>query len=172
VRFEPVHKKIESSQDIQDLIEGTDLVAFCADRPAGIASWMNQAALETRMPFVMGGYHGAAAEVGPFVLPYQTGCLDCFSGGVEEGDDNIPELAYMDRERLYHPNIHFVTALAAHLICSEMFKYLTGLGEPATYNHFYSLYLDTLSLTSITFERSKDCHSCRLEKHSALLAES
>jgi bacteriocin biosynthesis cyclodehydratase domain-containing protein len=171
VHFEPVQKEIEGPSDISELIKDCDLVALCADHPPSISAWMNHAALETSIPFIMGGYHGAAAEVGPFVLPYQTACLNCYLVGIEAVDDEIPELAWIDRAWLRHPNVHFVTALAAHLICSEIFKRLTGLGEPATYNHFASLDLEEFTLTTTAFERSKHCTSCGSEKPVTLSIE-
>jgi bacteriocin biosynthesis cyclodehydratase domain-containing protein len=169
VIFEPVQKKIESQHDIVDLIQDTDLVAFCADLPPGITNWMNQAALQTGIPFITGGYRGSAAEVGPFVLPYQTGCLNCFFVGLDAGDDGIPELAWInDAYWLRHPNIHFLTALAANLTCSEIFKHITGLGEPATYNHLYTLDIEQFTLTPTAWERSQACSVCGRGKEAAL----
>jgi hypothetical protein len=105
---------------------------------------MNQAALETNIPFVIGGYRGTAAEIGPFVRPYQTGCLGCHPKDYNIDEDEIPTSAWINEGvRLRHPNIHFVTSLAANMICSEIFKHLTGLCKPATYNQRYMLFLWT-----------------------------
>lgn len=172
VRFEPVQKHIQRHQDIIDLIHDTDLVAFCADLPPGISLWMNQAALETGIPFITGGYRGTAAEIGPFVRPYQTSCLGCFPVGQDAGDDEIPELAWITKAYwLRHPNIHFVTALAANLICSELFKHLTGLGKPATYNHLYTLDLKQFTLTPTVWESSEVCPFCGQRNTAALAGE-
>ncbi len=172
VIFEPVQKKIESQRDIVDLIQDTDLVAFCADLPPGITMWMNQAALETGIPFITGGYRGTAAEIGPFVIPYQTGCLECFFVGQAAMDDEIPELAWInDAYWLRHPNIHFLTALAANLACSDIFKHITGLGEPATYNHLYTLDSEQFTLTPTAWGRSEACPACGQRKEAVLSAE-
>lgn len=173
VLFEPVQRQIVQRQDIVDLIADTDLVVFCADLPSSITGWMNQAALETGTPLITGGYRGAAAEVGPFVLPYQTGCLNCYYVGHDSRDDEIPELAWINKAYwLRHPNIHFVTALAANLACSEIFKHLTGLARPATYNQLYTLDLEQFALTPTTWGRAEGCPACGQRSAAALAGES
>lgn len=159
VTFEPIQRKITSPQDIIELSQGVDLVAFCADRPRNIPRWMNQAALETEIPYIAGGYHGFAAEVGPFVIPYQTDCLVCLLG--EDPGGEIAELAWIEAAFwVHHPNIHFVTALSAHLICSEICKHLTGIGRPATCNALYSLDLGTFTLTPVPLRPRPVCAVC------------
>jgi bacteriocin biosynthesis cyclodehydratase domain-containing protein len=160
VLFEPVQRKMTGPRDIIELIQGSDLVAFCADRPRGILLWMNQAALEAGIPFIAAGYHGFIAEVGPLVIPYKTDCLQCLLGGSSDPGE-IAELAWIEAAFwLHHPNIHFVTALSAHLICSEICKYLTGIGRPATYNAIYALDLGQFTLTSQVLPRSTTCSAC------------
>lgn len=172
VIFEPVQKNIESQQDIVDLIRGSDLVAFCADSPPSIAQWMNQAALETGIPFITGGYRGSTAEIGPFVVPYQTGCLHCFSVGYDGTDEEIPELAWINEAYwLRHPNIHFLTALAANLACGDIFKHITGLGTPATYNQLYTLDIEQFTLTPTAWGRAPACPACGQRAESAPAVE-
>lgn len=165
VAFESVQREITGPQAIIDLIQDIDLVAFCADLPPSINVWMNQASLETGIPFVTGGYRGTSAEIGPFVIPYKTGCLGCFYLDQDPGIGEIPELAWTNEAYwLRHPNIHFLTALAANLICSDIFKHLTGLGKPATYNHRYTLDSEQFTLTPTAQERSARCLACSQRK--------
>lgn len=161
VMFEPVQRRITGPHEIMDLIDGVDLVAFCADEPREIAMWMNQAALEKGIPFVLGGYHGAGAEVGPFVIPFQTGCLACEQAGNDPDNGTIAELTWIEQAtRIRHPNVHFVTALAAHLTCSEICKYLLEIREPATSNRRYILDIEQFTLTASEFPRSLECCMC------------
>ncbi|GHO50637.1 TOMM precursor leader peptide-binding protein [Ktedonospora formicarum] len=161
VQFEPVQQTITSSQQLGALIEGADLVVFCADQPREITSWMNQTALQREIPFIMGGYHGAGAEVGPFVVPFQTACLACVYTSLDPDEGTVEELAWIEQAAwLRHPNIHFVTALSAHLICAEICKYLLGNSEPATYNHRYLLDLQQFTLTANALIRDSNCPQC------------
>jgi bacteriocin biosynthesis cyclodehydratase domain-containing protein len=155
-----VQQQIKCSQDIVDLIQDVDLVAFCADRPSNIHMWMNEAALATTTPFITGGYSGVSAEVGPFVIPYQTACLKCFDRNVDD-PGKIAELAWIeDVFWLRHPNIHFLTALAANLICSDICKHIIGISQPATYNNRYMLDIEQFVLTPTACSRSAHCISC------------
>jgi bacteriocin biosynthesis cyclodehydratase domain-containing protein len=159
IDFEPVQRRIESPESILEVIEGSDVVAFCADSPPSISLWMNAASLETGIPFIMGGYRGGVAEVGPFVVPFQTACLACQP---QEPREHFPDaLAWMNAaHRLRHPTSHMVSALAANLACSDLIKYLTGMGEPATYNNLYGLNIEQFTLTPFPLSRSEACVLC------------
>lgn len=167
VNFEAVFHKIESPEDIVRLINDVDLVAFCADTPSSIGRWMNQAALETGIPFIMGGYHGLSAEVGPFVIPYETSCRECVSDNRGKEEGKIAELAWIDDiSWLRHPNIHFITALAANLICSELCKHITATCLPATYNQIYTLNSEQFTLSPRPQVRATHCPACSQRKKS------
>ncbi len=159
IDFEPVQRRIDSPESILEVIEGSNLVAFCADSPPSIYLWMNAASLETGIPFIMGGYRGGVAEVGPFVIPYQTACLTCQQ---REPQENVPEsVAWMnDAYRLRHPTSHVVSGVAANLACSDIMKYLTGMGEPATYNNLYGLSIEQFTLTPLPWPHSEACPMC------------
>lgn len=162
VAFEPVQRRINGPQDIIDLAQGVDLVVFCADQPCDIGMWMNEAALSADIPFITGGYHGVAAEVGPFVIPTQTACLACSEASVvSAGTSGITELAWTEEAFwLHHPNIYFVTALAANLLCSDICMYFIGTKQPATYNRRYILDAEKFTLTSMDLTRSPECWAC------------
>jgi hypothetical protein len=64
IDFEPIQRRIESPESILEVIEGSDVVAFCADSPPGISLWMNAASLETGIPFIMGATMGALPRSG------------------------------------------------------------------------------------------------------------
>lgn len=165
VTFEPVQQKITGPQAISELIDGVDLVAFCADQPREITLWMNRVAVEKGIPFILGGYHGTVAEVGPFVIPFQTGCLACDEVGCNPDDGEIAELSWIEQASwLRHPNMHFVTAMAAHLTCSEICKHILGVGEPVTYNHRYLLDTQQFTLTSSKMPHSPTCNLCGQRK--------
>ena len=175
VTFEAVQRKIERTQDLLDLIADVDLVAFCADRPNNIQLWMNEAAVATGTPFIVGGYHGISAEAGPFVIPGETACLKCFSREADEvALGKIPEFSWAeDGCWLHHPNIHFLTALDANLICGDICKYFTGISQPSTYNHRYTLDIEQFTLTPYTCSRYTDCIACGQSQpaHSSPLSE-
>jgi bacteriocin biosynthesis cyclodehydratase domain-containing protein len=159
ITVEPIVTAIASSDDIIRLIQDVDVVAMCADTPLGILGWMNRAAIATRTPFMIGGYRGMAAEIGPFVVPFQTSCVACNNRPLPE--EVGPPLEWINAAfHLRHPNAYFVTATAAHLTCGELLKYLTGLATPLTYNQVYELDLEHFLLTSTSLPRQPACPAC------------
>lgn len=159
ITFEPVIAAIAGRDDIVELIKDVDVAVMCADTPLGILGWMNQAALATGKPFMLGGYRGMAAEIGPFVVPFKTSCVTCNSRPLP-GEFGAP-LDWINAEfHLRHPNAHFVTAVAAHLTCGELLKHLTGLAAPLTYDHVYELDLERFTLTPKPLPRQPNCPSC------------
>ncbi|MGH2515364.1 MAG: ThiF family adenylyltransferase [Ktedonobacterales bacterium] len=164
VRFEPRDCRIEDVDQLQDLIGDVDLVAMCADLPRGIMGWMNRASLATGVPFIIGGYRGVVAEVGPLIVPFETCCLSC---GYPDPLEGPPEALAWITEAFWlrHPNAHFVTAAAANLTCSEIIKHITKLAAPVTYNHRYSLDLEKFTLIATPCPRDENCHICGGLRH-------
>ncbi|MGH2514242.1 MAG: HesA/MoeB/ThiF family protein, partial [Ktedonobacterales bacterium] len=156
ITFEPLQEFLASPERIVEVIQDTDVVALCADAPRALYQWMNSAALATGIPFIIGGYRGTTAEVGPFVIPFATSCLGC----------NIPPqpeappapLAWVNEAFwLRHPTAHFTTAAAASLTCGEIIKHLTGFTSPVTYNAVYTLDFEHMALTSAPRKRDPHC---------------
>ncbi|WP_220200069.1 TOMM precursor leader peptide-binding protein [Ktedonospora formicarum] len=161
VTFEPVQRLIAGPHEICDLIKGVDLVVSCVDQPSEIMMWVNQAALEENISFIEGEYHGICAEIGPFVIPFETGCLACEMTASNADVGKMAEFDWIEQATwLRHPNIHFVTAMAANLICSEICKHLLGVGKPMTCNRRYLLNTQQFTLTSSEFLRSPACNQC------------
>lgn len=159
ITFEPLHEFLESPERIAEVIKDTDLVAVCADAPRAIFLWVNSAALATGVPFIAGGYRGAAAEVGPFVVPFTTSCLGC--GGLPQTEPPPASLAWVNEAFwLRHPTSYITTAAAASLTCGEIIKHLTGFATPTTYDTVYTLDIERMSLTTSPRPRNPHCTAC------------
>ncbi len=158
IHFEPIECRIEGVEQLAELVEDADLMVQCADIPSTLPRWMNRAALQTGIPFLGGSYQGAVADIGPFVVPYTTSCLAC--NRVEPHP--VPELLAWTRDRAWrsHPNVHFVTATAANLICAELIKHITGFARPMTYNTRYLLSVERFTLEPVELPRNQDCPEC------------
>lgn len=158
IHFEPVECRIEGVDKLTEIVERTDLMVQCADIPSDLPRWMNLASLQTGLPFLGGTYQGAVADIGPFVVPYMTSCLEC--NRVEPHP--VPELLAWTRDEAWrsHPNVHFVTAIAANLICAELIKHLTGFARPMTYNTRYLLSVERFTLEPVELPRREGCPAC------------
>ncbi len=159
VQFEPVQRFLDGPEQIAELIRDVDVVAMCADSPRSIMMWMNSAALATGTPFITGGYRGMAAEVGPFVVPFETACLACLD--IERPPDAPEELAWIEESYwLRHPTTYTVSSLAASLTCADIIKYLTGFAQPATCNLVYELDIERFAMSTSPRPRNPQCAAC------------
>lgn len=158
IDFEPIECRIEGEEQLAGLFGGVDLIVQCADIPSHLPQWVNRVALRTGKPFLGGSYQGAVADIGPFVVPYRTSCLACHR--VEHHP--VPELLAWTRDRAWrsHPNVHFVTATAANLVCAELIKHITGFARPMTYNTRYLLSVERFTLDAVEMPRNRDCPAC------------
>ena len=69
--------QITSSSDVASLMHECDLFVLCADKPLHkIQAWTNEAALQTRTPWLMSLYTGPMSVVGLFI-PFETPCYHC-----------------------------------------------------------------------------------------------
>lgn len=65
-----------SVADITGAISGADVVFGCADSPAQIDAWINEACYRAGIPWLTAGYAGARYSLGTFI-PGQTACYSC-----------------------------------------------------------------------------------------------
>src|SRR5262249_30180377 len=110
ITFDPIERRIENAEQVVELIGDVEVVVGCADIPSDIPQWINAAALKTRVPFLGASYNGAIADIGPFVVPFMTSCLECNRFEPHHTPEQL--LWTRDEQWRSHPSVHFVTALA------------------------------------------------------------
>jgi molybdopterin-synthase adenylyltransferase len=117
---------VECSDDVAQLMVDQDLVFLCADRPApDILLWTNDAAVETRTPWVACFYNGPMAVTGVFV-PFDVPCFRCVRHHAQEigkdGDLGEPLLS-LDVNAVIAPS----AAITGHLAVLDGTYFLGGL---------------------------------------------
>lgn len=74
-------KRVESQEDLAELVSGADMLALCADEPRGhgLRVWANRVCAKAGIPWAGGGYSGPLVTVGV----YGPGgpCYECISAG-------------------------------------------------------------------------------------------
>ncbi|MBO0782624.1 MAG: ThiF family adenylyltransferase [Ktedonobacteraceae bacterium] len=169
ITIEVQEKRINSAQDIVDILQTgrkTDLVLLCADTPLAISSWMNQAALQTGIPFLTSGYQGCGAEVGPLVIPGKTDCLMCLLGRDAPDSEDVShvevpqELVWLnERAATGHPTDAAHTAFVASRLAHEAEMYLIGQ-TPNTLGTILNYDPATWSFGSLERPRVRNCPAC------------
>lgn len=69
-------RRIAGVADVRELIAGSDLVCCCADDPAELRLWVNEACFEAGVPWFCAAYSGSRVALATYI-PGQTGCYSC-----------------------------------------------------------------------------------------------
>jgi molybdopterin/thiamine biosynthesis adenylyltransferase len=125
-------RRIDSQITLCELVRDHDILALCADEPAGpggIRSWASRACLAASRPWVGGGYHGPLVTVGAY-LPDGGPCYECLEAGERERQDKTAPRAPEFSDflvRLGGPGATAATAgISGHLIAHAVIAVLTG----------------------------------------------
>lgn len=75
--------KIAGPSDAREAIAGSDVVLCCADTPADVYLWVNEACFGLGIPVVIAGYTGPKVSVGTYI-PGSTACFACQAAATME----------------------------------------------------------------------------------------
>jgi molybdopterin/thiamine biosynthesis adenylyltransferase len=144
-------RKLESSEELQEIVAGADFFIQAYDRPRTLAAhWTNAAGLATGVPFSSIGVTDLGARVGPTVVPGESACWRCV--GISDVDFvKVEETAALTGATV---------VMLAGILVNEILKTLTGLAPSPIVGR--TLYINTGSLTFdfIPHERQADCPAC------------
>lgn len=146
-------RRIESPEDLANVIRGADFFCPAFDRPRGKAVyWANQASLMTGVPVGSIGVTDFGARCGPISVPGQTPCLECV--GISE------QKFLMRSERA--ALMGTMVATLAGIMTQEIVKHITGAAPSRLLGT--SLYINTkeLSFNFDTFDFRPDCSCSKL----------
>lgn len=130
--------RIQTSKDLIAVMNACDLFILCADEPPLlIQQWTNEAALQTRTPWLISLYAGPMLVTGLF-LPFQTPCHQC----IMHYEDEVKRQVSEEEESLFDAlkEINGVIAptagLTGHFGALEAVYFLTDL-HPQTVGQLY-----------------------------------
>lgn len=159
--LEMIECDLDSQKRIVDLIQGTDVALLCIDSPEEHFDWANDASLETGIPMISGGYQGSIAQVGPFMVPFQTSCFACVRKGMDRLYPIPEQLAWVNKDYVHQaPNSHVVTSITANFMCGEVIKYITRFADVSTLNCYYTFNFVNFALETRPWPRSEKCTAC------------
>jgi molybdopterin/thiamine biosynthesis adenylyltransferase len=136
VRVTAEELRVGSAAEVRALMDGCDLFMLCADRPAEIQELVNEAALASRTPWIVGAYLGPMVVVGTYV-PWETPCFTCFRRSQDEqlrvsGDAGIPMYPPAEVNATIAPAAN----LSGHFAALEALYLLAGL-KPQTIGRIF-----------------------------------
>ncbi|AGL19086.1 ThiF family adenylyltransferase [Actinoplanes sp. N902-109] len=136
VTVRPVHRRVETTADVEDLLTGVDLVVGAIDQPEGIDLTINAACVAAGVPYIRGGL---AYLQGVYwsVDPGRSACRQCLETrrarelAADAGAHAVtwPEVLRRDRvNRAIGP----VAGMLGALVAMEVLRYLTGIVPPVS----------------------------------------
>lgn len=119
------------------------LVTATRNAPAALFHAVNRICLDRQLPWIHGNTSGGDAEVGPYVMPYASGCYTCMRLRQASADPHAVESA-LEEQSLTAPRPAGQTpplgeaivpaTLAASLLSMEVLRILTVLAKPTLLN--------------------------------------
>lgn len=162
IKAEAINLKLESEEDVEKVIQDSDIVLQCCDIPRFIIHrWINKACLRLKKPNLI----AYAGRVGPFCIPYQTACYGCLENEMRRRfplyDDLVANIN-ASREIERFPALYVVAPFTGALAAKEVIAYILGI-KPQTYNRFLDINPFTLKIRSIKLPRDPQCEACGKE---------
>lgn len=128
---------------------------------------INDRCVSSKTPFVSGYAQGDNLEIGPFVIPGATACYYCYNTrrksnlekfeylkSFEEGYTQRPERSIRRGE----PSIF--CSILGEILAWEVYKYLLGFEQPATFDTLLQFNLMSLELTKHHIFKLPRCPKC------------
>lgn len=165
VLIETETRQIKSSDDVEQVIAGSDLVMLAADQPFFfLQRWVNLACTKLQIPYIAGGFNLIEGQFF-MVEPGKTGCIDCMHLHRASQIEEYPRLI----QKLLDTNFVLPTATIAPntmmmtgMMASDAIRYLTGIAPVQSAGKLILFDFNTLD-KSVFFEwerKEDECPTC------------
>lgn len=131
---DPQRRRLRSAGDVEEAIEGCDLVVETADWPMyELPRWIDRACRARGVPHITAAQHPPLVRVGPMRIPGRSPCLDCVERKDRASYPLAAELeAFRAQRRRPSPTLGTASGLVGTLIATEVVHHLTGAHPPRT----------------------------------------
>jgi molybdopterin/thiamine biosynthesis adenylyltransferase len=132
----PLKKRISNKDQLDDLISVSDFVINCSDEPSvyETSRIIDGYSKKYDIPFcIAGGYNIHNGLIGPIFVPGKTATLEDLLDYQKR--NNIFTSLTPIRTQKQSGSLGSIAGAVANIQCGEIFKQLTGIGQPK-YNHF------------------------------------
>ncbi|WP_043633348.1 HesA/MoeB/ThiF family protein [Nonomuraea candida] len=163
IKVHAADRWVSAPEDLEDLIQGVDLVAGGLDGHPHANLWANEAAVRNGVPYVLGGANRSQLMY-LSVDPGRTACLACDYADRPTGDD-ADAVAYriVENMKLSNPLTGPMAMQVGSLLALEAQRYLTGYEPPRAAGRRVTLDLRTgLVPEWQPLPRNPDCRVCAL----------
>ena len=162
LKVETVERRVRGPQDLEDVLEGADLLIATADWPPfELPRWVNRACLDAGVPYVSGGQFLPLSRVGPTVIPGRSACLECEERRIRRDYPLYDEMAeFRTRNPADAAAMGAACGVVGSMLAMEAIHLLGGVVEPSTVDAALILDLRTMAIAREETERDPDCPAC------------
>jgi bacteriocin biosynthesis cyclodehydratase domain-containing protein len=169
-----VRTSVGSSEEVlgllRDYLPNTDLlITATCDAPRALFRDINDLSMSTMVPWLRANSDGSAFDLGPLVLPHDSGCFTCLELRTQSAQDlAIEEELYQERladrpASMGGPLLGeavWVSTLAAGVLVGEAFRFLTGIAPATLTDSVLRLLPVTGTFEHNSYLRVPRCPSC------------
>lgn len=157
-----VERRVRGPEDLEDVLEGADLLIATADWPPfELPRWVNRACLRAGVPYLTGGQFLPLSRVGPTVIPGETACLECEERRIRR---DFPLYDEMAEFRTANPptaaTVGAACGTVGSMLATEAIHLLSGVVEPASLGAALILDMRTMEISREETQRDPDCPTC------------
>lgn len=162
--IDAIERRINSADDIANIIRGHNLVICVADKPRDkMVDWLNEACVRENIPYINGGLNLSRASFYS-VIPKKTGCAECWRKSVANTiQDRILEID-IEKSVDYQkpaPALSALVSVAAGVMVTEVVKIVTNISAPSLVNNLKAFNFSTSEIKTVEkWNLNKDCCIC------------
>jgi len=162
MRLREVPLRVESQEQLRELIDGADLVVDAADWPAHeIEHWCNSACFAAGIPYIAMSHYPPVARAGPLYVPGETGCFACQT---IEFRREYPLFDIATEQLKAKPSpaatLGPACGLVGGLVGAEVMHFLTKLVRPSMLGAGYVFDLRTMDVERFEVVPEPECPVC------------
>lgn len=162
LRVRTVERRVRSTNDLADLVDGADLLIVTADWPPyDLPRWVNTACLAAGVPYVTAGQVLPLIRIGPMVIPGRSACLECQERSARRDYPLYDELVdFRTASPADAATLGASSGIVGSMLAMEAIHLLTGSVTPASVDAALLLDVKTMGIVSEQVERDPDCPAC------------
>ncbi|MBW7652133.1 ThiF family adenylyltransferase [Anoxybacillus sp. ST4] len=134
-------RRISQTLDLEEIIEGADLVINCMDDPNmdHTSIIVNDICQKMNIPFITGGgYNAHQTSLGYLIIPNKTMCFHCIRKAIQNHDGDLRPFLSEKRDMDYG-SVVGIASIIANLQVLEAVKFLTNFSSPVIMNQHIEL---------------------------------
>lgn len=156
VNIQTSNDYINSKKSAVAAVQNSDFVLLTADKPRlKIHRWIDEACRQQQIPYLRTMFN----QVGPIYVPGTTPCFNCIEQHWLQQHTGYNDISSADpllKSRTLPASPFHVTA-AASFYAEEIFRFLTGMGTPASMSGMITFKDNGMQVQQIPFSKQCNC---------------